>query len=450
MSNKKLKIIAKRKLVRKSIYVAILLKLFLMTGSIFKEDVSGFVDGFKGVYAKETTANKIQNNVESSINDLIDRGAIYVVELQNTENEYYFEDKHLCIGNEVITLKDFDGPIYLMSCNIDDETFENIELRESKTEELCLNYSIIDNNFINYLPDTVKVLGLSNCSFITDLSKLPKQCPNIEELYIARMPSLGTLDFIYQLPNLKKLSVIDSAYVTEDLINYLNKKGVEHNLTEVDIANSKKIDDILNKIIKPGMSDHEKIREICLYVLDNVKYRSSQVYESNNNPLTCVLEDGKGVCSSYAYLTNVLLSKAGIKSFEISNHTHGWNMIKLDDNYYYIDTTSIDSVGFYRFILKNYNICGNYIIDVDDDFNSLLSSPREGVIPISLMEDIYMGKSHEEIYNKYISKYNDSLIIAAYVLHFVSMLLFPSMVYLLVKNSYKLKKQIVDYRNLYM
>lgn len=443
--SKKVKVVSKRKLIKKGLYIAILTKLFLFTGSIYLEDFIGGADKLLGNFGEENPDEKTQDNVSNLIDELIDKDAIYFANLPGIDNEYYLEDKYLYFNEKIFNLEGLNRPVYLINCNIDDETLENIKLSDSKIEELALNHSIVDNNCLSYFPDTLKILGLSGCTFITDLSLLPERCPNIEVLYIDRMPSLTSLDFIYELPNLKKVSIIDSAYITEDFINYLNSKGIEHNLTEMDIRNNQRVNEIIDEIIKPNMTDLEKIQSVCLYVLDNVKYRSSKSYESNDKPLTCVLEDGKGVCASYAYLTNVLLSKAGIESYEVINDRHGWNMIKLDDNYYYIDTTNIDAIGFYKFILKNFNICGNYIFDVDSDDNSVVSTPGEGVVPASLMKDIYEGKSEEEIYNKYCFKYNGTLIIAAYVLHIVLVVLFPIITKSLIKNALELKDEAYEH-----
>ena len=50
-----------------------------------------------------------------------------------------------------------------------------------------------------------------------------------------------------------------------------------------------------------------------------------------------MLDNKGGVCASYAYLTNVLLRKAGIESYEITSDSHAWNVIELDGKYYYLD-----------------------------------------------------------------------------------------------------------------
>ena len=118
--------------------------------------------------------------------------------------------------------------------------------------------------------------------------------------------------------------------------------------------------------------------------------------ESNNNPLNLALDDKEGVCTSYAYLTNVLLNKAGIASFNIYDNNHSWNIIELDNDYYYIDTTKMDSSALYNFLLKTLNISKYYISNIDKLDDDTI------VIPPSLVNDIINNKEISE--HKLISK----------------------------------------------
>lgn len=350
------------------------------------------------------------NKDSSSHNDNIikklnDEGILVANSITSSrDSKYHFEQNNLC-DNEgnIIYLNGIDKPIYFINCNINNETFKNIKLSSSKAKILSLEMSSVDNNFINYLPSTIEELSLNKCNYITNLNGLPVRCPNITEISLNAMASLSDLSFIYQLPNLKEINISDSAYITEDLLNYLKDKNIATNITAQDVINSQKIDEVISNIITPSMSDKDKIQAICLYVLNNVEYDITQTLESNQTPLTCVLEDGKGVCASYAYLTNILLNKAGIKSFEIMNDSHGWNAIKLDNKYYYIDTTNMDDSVFYNFLLKTLNITRYYMIDTNNTYSTPMSQPTddETIIPLSLVEDIQQGRNEKDIFEKY-------------------------------------------------
>lgn len=358
------------------------------------------------------------------------------------EPKYSFKDNNL-YDNEgnIIFLNGVSKEIIFVNCNINNETFENIQLSSSKATQIDFDYSSIDNDFVNYLPSTLEYLSINNCQYITDLSRLPKRYPNIKGISLNAMSSLSDFSFIYELPNLKEIYLSDSAYVTKELLDYLRDNNITTNISEQDIINSQKIDAIIRNIITPNMSDREKIQAVCLYVLNNVEYDINQNLESNITPLTCVLEDGKGVCASYAYLTNVLLNKAGIKAFEVTNDSHGWNMIKLDDKYYYIDTTNMDGSAFYNFLLKVLNISKYYIIDTEATFTTPMSKSldEKAIIPLSLIKDIEAGRNEKDIFEKYGSQVGNICIILGYVLNGIAISYAPSL----------LKKVIMDTTDLY-
>ena len=321
----------------------------------------------------------------------------------NTKPEYYFKDNKLYDkNNNLVSLTDNEKAIAFLSCKIDETTLNNINLSKSKTKEIVFKYSSVTDECIKCLPNTLEKINLDFCHYITNLNELSKTCPNIHYISINSASSLKDLSFIYNLPNLKEVHISNSAYINEDIIDYLNNNNIKHNLTDIDIENSKKIDSIIKEIIKPNMSDKEKIQRVCYYVLNTLEYDITRTRESNINPLNESLNNGKVVCASYAYFANVLLNKVGINSYQIVNHSHGWNMVEVDDKYYYIDLTNMDE-EIYNFILKTCNTSKYYMIDTEGTFaSSMTSSTNEKtLIPTSLIKDIENGRSKKDIFEKY-------------------------------------------------
>jgi len=364
---------------------------------------------------------EVSSNNDKIIEEMSSNGICVVNNVPFSIEPYFY------LVNNKLYDRDFniiylDGeirPVSFIGCKIDNKTFDSIRLSSSLINELYLDYSSIENDFINYLPNTIEALSLNGCVFITDLSELPNKCPNIKSLSLNRLPDLSDFSFIYNLPNLEEIYISDSAYMTEDVLNYLTSHNITTNITKQDIINSKRVDDIINEIIEPQMSDRQKIQAICLYILDNVEYDITQTKESNENPLTCVLEDGKGVCASYAYFTQVLLKKAGINSFKIENDNHAWNAVKLDNKYYYIDTTNMDGGAIYNFLLRILNINAYYMVDTNNDVPLTMTNPEDNrtVIPLSLIEDIQKGRDEKEIFEKYSATLGTMSIILASILN---------------------------------
>lgn len=119
--------------------------------------------------------------------------------------------------------------------------------------------------------------------------------------------------------------------------------------TQTDYVNQR-VKEILSTVIKPGMSDHEKVKAINDWVVLNLKYDTSlQKYTAYDG-----LSTGSTVCQGYSLLTHKLLKEAGIQNkivegtaYSESNprgQLHAWNLVHLDGKWYHLDTTWNDPV----------------------------------------------------------------------------------------------------------
>lgn len=126
----------------------------------------------------------------------------------------------------------------------------------------------------------------------------------------------------------------------------------------------KKANQIIKKIIKPNMTDEQKITAITTYMNKHCKYVSDEYCEyinciSNKKISTLermqkysylfsaygVLCQGKSTCDGYSRAFNLLARKAGIPSIQVISNNHAWNIYKIDNKYYKIDTTKQQTKG---------------------------------------------------------------------------------------------------------
>lgn len=328
---------------------------------------------------------------------LVENNAIIVLgDDVSCDKEFYFNDENLYDKNgNVLTLDNMDSDLYFVSCKISNETFSNIHLANSDCKLLSLQYCAIDNDFINYLPESLESLSLEKCNFITNLDGLAEACPNIKTLLLNNTSGLDNFDFIYNLPKLKYVVFSDCTHASEELLDYLNSNNIITDLDRDDINNSNKLDEIVAEIITPDMDSERRIQAACQYVLDNLEYDIDKSTESNLYPISCCLDDGKVVCISYARLTQELLNRAGVNSYSVFNDSHAWNLVEVDGKYYYIDTTEIDASNLYKWLLKYLNISGYYMTDTDTTILSSMSKPsaENTFIPDSLVSKIDEGNA---------------------------------------------------------
>lgn len=93
-----------------------------------------------------------------------------------------------------------------------------------------------------------------------------------------------------------------------------------------------------------GISLHDSDYEKAKYVFETLIERVDYVEDSKDNQnILSVFLHQKTVCQGYACATQYLLRQLGISSTIVSgranNQAHAWNIVKLDEKYYHMDTT---------------------------------------------------------------------------------------------------------------
>lgn len=278
------------------------------------------------------------------------------------------------------------------------------DISKNDFNEVYIGFSDITDDNLTKIPSDIKKLDIQDCYYLTSLDSLPQICPDIEELTVGLCPSITDFSFIYQLPNLKKVTFYECAGIDYELYTYLTNHGIENNITEVDLKANIMIDNIIKETINDQMTDEEKIKAITLYMVDNFEYDDQYTTDSNIYPLTSMLQNKKGVCAGYAYLANVLLRKANVNANYVVDYDHAWNIIKQDDKYYYLDTTNVDDL-IVRSTVKAFDISPYYMSNPSDTmFTSMTpyNAPDNTVIiPKSFVEDIKRGENKKTLVEKY-------------------------------------------------
>ncbi len=87
-------------------------------------------------------------------------------------------------------------------------------------------------------------------------------------------------------------------------------------------------------------SDYDKAKYVFEILVQNVDYDAS--IENNQNIISVFLSRAT-VCQGYACATQYLLRLLGIESVIVNGsangESHAWNLVRLNGNYYYMDTT---------------------------------------------------------------------------------------------------------------
>jgi len=317
--------------------------------------------------------------------------------------------------SNLINLKE----IYIKNVNIEDisilnnfKYLEKVRIYYSKVNLSRLNNSnikemdiigsyIINDDFSSLANSDLKILDLQG-SYITSIYTL-KNVISLEELTLSSITNLRSLEPITNLPKLKTLNFGGSEdLITDKVLNYIKKNnitGTNYDETQYMHLDSKELNQELDEIIESlnldNLSDIDKIKEITLYVVDNITYdeecgvdNKCEYNEINFNSLRKSLT-GSGVCYHYALLTNELLNRVGIKSYLVSGYTkaglgHEWLNIYLDDKWYGLDPTWIDFEGRASKLRKT-GKCAYFMVELTKN-NSFYKEHLEDVLPSNIVD----------------------------------------------------------------
>ena len=110
-----------------------------------------------------------------------------------------------------------------------------------------------------------------------------------------------------------------------------------------------KIDDLIKMLSLDGLSLKEKLLKIHDYIINNTKYDLLKAGNINDNTYSSntaygVLIEGYGICSGYSDALSIFLNKLNIPNYKISNNSHVWNLVKIDNSWYHIDLTWDDPI----------------------------------------------------------------------------------------------------------
>lgn len=141
----------------------------------------------------------------------------------------------------------------------------------------------------------------------------------------------------------------------------------------------KKVKEIIQSLDMNGDSDYTKVKKIHDYVVTHYDYDQSL----NNYTVFKAMTENKMICQGYMLLTYKLLIEAGVEAKCIDGigttssgtQTHGWNLVKLGEYWYNLDTTWDDPVIYPEDewedmdlpIQYNYFLKGSISFDVDHE-----------------------------------------------------------------------------------
>lgn len=251
----------------------------------------------------------------------------------------------------------------------------------------------------------------------------------LNELETLRLGSNLNVDIDFtKLTNLKHLDLIEiepytlAMHFNKEEYNTLLNAGVEINMDEeyrtMFLSANEKLDKIVKSLgVTKESTDREKLDAILLYTLDNLTYDqtiaslSKTELESTdlarefyqNGLLYGALEKDTAICGNYTALVEALSDRLGnpTDSFYMTSNTHAWNLMNIDGELYYVDSTWLDDFSLITapMIASGDGEKASWYMEEPTSSNITLLDPSGAHIPVVNIPE-YM-KGHKNYYIDY-------------------------------------------------
>ncbi len=205
------------------------------------------------------------------------------------------------------------------------------------------------------------VYYIINAGIVNAQRYFSSEYENFEEDYnelFADEIKLNTINnFVHPYNSFDSIEASLKGYMLTIKVNY-NEYYTPQKINEI----NNEVNRVLNNNISNSMTDEEKIKTIHDYIINNTIYDEEYCVDEpciTNSPYQSanaygVLFEHYGICSGYTDLMAIFLNKLGIVNYRITNDTHTWNAVYLDNNWYHLDATWDDPISSEEILTHNY------------------------------------------------------------------------------------------------
>ena len=147
-------------------------------------------------------------------------------------------------------------------------------------------------------------------------------------------------------------------------------------------------------LIPEDAGDYEKVRIVYTYVIDHTQYQTGE----DDQSIAGVFWKKSAVCAGYAGAVQYLLERLDIPCIYVDGSTkgstegHAWDIVKIGQEYYYVDATNGDQPDFLNGdaaqLEEHKTIIYDYLCPFPEEYEKTYTPAEELTVPACTAKDL--------------------------------------------------------------
>ena len=147
-------------------------------------------------------------------------------------------------------------------------------------------------------------------------------------------------------------------------------------------------------LIPEDAGDYEKVRIVYTYVIDHTRYQTGE----DDQSIAGVFWKKSAVCAGYAGAVQYLLERLDIPCIYVDGNTkgstegHAWDIVKIGQEYYYVDATNGDQPDFLNGdaaqLEEHKTIIYDYLCPFPEEYEKTYTPSEELIVPACTAKDL--------------------------------------------------------------